>query len=45
MPAPSRRQQEEPGMDYLFVKLFWYIVVSFGIGIVVGWLSCSPRED
>jgi len=32
-------------MDYLFVKLFWYIVVAFAIGIVVGWLSCSPSED
>lgn len=32
-------------MDYLFAKLFWYIVVAFAIGIVVGWLSCSPAED
>jgi hypothetical protein len=32
-------------MDYLFVKLFWYIVVAFAIGLVVGWLSCSPAED
>lgn len=32
-------------MDYLFVKLFWYIVVAFAIGLVVGWLSCSRAED
>ncbi len=32
-------------MDYLLVKLFWYIVVAFAIGLVVGWLSCSTAED
>ncbi len=32
-------------MDYLFVKLFWYLMVAFAIGVFVGWTSCSRRED
>lgn len=31
-------------MDYLFVKLFWYLAAAFAIGLLVGWVSCSrPR--
>ncbi len=28
-------------MDYLFVKLFWYLVAAFVIGLAVGWISCG----
>lgn len=31
-------------MDYLFIKLFWYLVVAFVIGLVVGWVSCGREE-
>ena len=31
-------------MGYLFVKLFWYVLTAFLIGLMVGWVTCS-RED
>ncbi len=30
-------------MDYVFLKLFWYIAAAFGIGLFVGWFSCRSR--
>lgn len=32
-------------MDYLLVKLLWYVVAAFAIGLVVGWASCGKVED
>lgn len=32
-------------MEYLVVKLFWYLVAAFVIGLVVGWISCGRVED
>lgn len=32
-------------MEYLFAKLFWYVVAAFVIGIFVGWISCGRVED
>ncbi len=32
-------------MDYLFMKLFWYLVLAFLIGIAMGWLTCSGRSE
>ena len=33
-------------MDYLAYKLAWWLVVAFGIGLVIGWMSCGrPRSD
>jgi hypothetical protein len=32
-------------MDYLFAKLFWYLVVAFVIGLFVGWVSCARAEE
>ncbi len=32
-------------MDYLFVSLFWYLATAFGVGVFVGWYSCSFNED
>lgn len=32
-------------MDYLILKLFWYLVAAFAIGVVVGWISCGRVED
>jgi hypothetical protein len=31
-------------MDYLIAKLFWWLVVAFAIGLIIGWLSCSRTE-
>lgn len=31
-------------MDYLFLKLFWYLVTAFGFGIFVGWVCCRETE-
>jgi uncharacterized membrane protein YciS (DUF1049 family) len=32
-------------MEYLFVKLFWYLAAAFAIGVVVGWISCGRVND
>ncbi len=32
-------------MEYLVVKLFWYLVVAFAIGMFVGWVSCGTNKD
>lgn len=32
-------------MDYLLIKLFWYLVVAFVIGLIVGWVSCGREES
>jgi hypothetical protein len=32
-------------MDYLLIKLLWYIVLAFAIGMFVGWFSCGRVED
>ncbi len=31
-------------MDYLIVKLSWYLVGAFGIGLFVGWMSCGRKR-
>ena len=28
-------------MEYLAYKLIWWLVAAFGVGLVIGWLSCS----
>ena len=28
-------------MDYLIQVLTWWLLLAFGIGLVVGWLSCG----
>lgn len=30
-------------MDYLFVKLIWWIALAFAFGLVTGWITC--REE
>lgn len=30
-------------MEYLFMKLMWYVAVAFVIGLLVGWVSCGRR--
>lgn len=32
-------------MDYLFAKLFLYVMIAFLAGIGAGWVSCSRTED
>jgi len=32
-------------MDYLLVKLLWYVLAAFAIGVFVGWVSCGRVED
>lgn len=31
-------------MDYLFVKLIWWIAIAFALGLVTGWLSCGAKK-
>lgn len=32
-------------MDYLFVKLIWWIALAFALGIVAGWYSCQGADE
>ena len=32
-------------MDYLFLKLIWYVAMAFILGLFVGWVSCGTDED
>jgi hypothetical protein len=32
-------------MDYLIANLFWWLLVAFVIGLIIGWLSCSRTES
>ena len=32
-------------MDYLLVKLAWYIAATFAVGVVVGWLTCGRAKS
>ena len=32
-------------MDYLFLKLFWWIALAFVLGAAVGWYSCVETEE
>jgi hypothetical protein len=40
-PHPQRKAT----MDYLFLKLWYWVLLAGGIGFVTGWLSCSPRDE
>ncbi len=31
-------------MEYLIVKLFWWLIAAFVLGLVIGWMSCSRTE-
>lgn len=31
-------------MDYLIAKIFWWLIVAFAIGLIIGWMSCSRPE-
>lgn len=32
-------------MEFLVYKFFWWVLSAFALGLIVGWLSCSPKED
>jgi hypothetical protein len=32
-------------MDYLFVKLIWWIGLAFALGLVTGWISCREEKQ
>ena len=32
-------------MEYLAYKLVWWMAFAFAIGLVIGWLSCSPMRE
>jgi hypothetical protein len=32
-------------MDYLLVKLIWYVLGAFVFGVFVGWVSCGEVEE
>jgi hypothetical protein len=31
-------------MDYLFMKLIWWIALAFALGLVTGWISCGEKK-
>jgi hypothetical protein len=32
-------------MDYLFIKLFWWIALAFALGLAAGWISCGSEDE
>jgi hypothetical protein len=40
-----RIRERARSMDYLFVKLFWYLVPALVGGFWVGWISCRPDQQ
>ena len=32
-------------MDYLFLKLIWWIALAFVLGTVAGWTSCGTSNE
>jgi hypothetical protein len=32
-------------MDYLLIKLIWYVAGAFAFGVFAGWVSCGEPED
>jgi hypothetical protein len=32
-------------MDYLAVKLVWWMAAAFAIGLLIGWLSCGRSSN
>jgi len=32
-------------MDYLFVKLIWWIALAFALGLLTGWISCREEKQ
>lgn len=32
-------------MEYLLMKLIWYVAFAFAIGAIVGWMSCGRVKD
>lgn len=31
-------------MDYLIMKLIWYVALAFAMGLFVGWVSCGSED-
>ena len=32
-------------MDYLLMKLIWYVAGAFVLGVAVGWISCGRVKN
>lgn len=32
-------------MDYIFLKLIWYVGTAFAVGVAVGWFACRPVKN
>ncbi len=32
-------------MDYLFLKLIWWMAGAFALGLVAGWVSCGAKKN
>lgn len=32
-------------MDYLFLKLIWWVALAFALGLLAGWISCGERKS
>ena len=41
----SPSSKEAAAMEFLVYKFFWWVLSAFALGLIVGWLSCSPKED
>lgn len=32
-------------MDYLFLKLIWWVALAFVLGAITGWYACSDEGE
>ena len=32
-------------MDYLLIKLWYWVLMALAIGFVTGWLSCGKQDE
>lgn len=32
-------------MDYLFIKLIWWVALAFALGLVTGWITCRESKS
>ena len=37
--------REDHAVGYLVTQLYWYVLIAFCVGLIVGWATCSRIED
>lgn len=42
---PTTTAQWGTTMDYLLIKLWYWVLMALVLGFATGWLSCGPSRD